>query len=275
MWSKYLLSLLAIFMLVAPGSAQHSPCNNPAWTDSAITHIQQGYSYTTQEWQLACDSLLAICPGLDQVWQMKSMPNIKAGNWEAAYAPLQKAVALNPQEWLPYQAFLKCIFSKDYEAALPEFEQCEKMISGAGVMDHSFDFFRGLCYLGLDSQARAILFLQKDISDQVRRRGKNNVHHVSLLYLGVAQWKAGRTLDAELTLRQCLGIYPQYPEANFYLGAVYAQTGKKVLAKACFLKSRQYLLEGYNSSEDQEFYVNYPFAIGNTDIDEALNKLKY
>lgn len=275
MWWKSLLSL-AIGSLLMAGNAycQQDRCADTHWADSAITYIQHHYDYTSRGWQDACDSLLAVCPKLDQVWQMKAMPNIKLGNWAQAYAPLRQAVQLNPQEWLPYQAFLKCIFSKDYEGALPELAQCEHMIAGAGVMDHSFDFFRGLCYLCLDSLPQATVFFKKDMVAQEQRRGRNDVHHVTLFYWGICQLKMKQYLGAELTFRRCLEIYPQYPEPNFYLGNVYAQTGKPVLAKAYWVKARQYLAQGYNSGEDQEFYVNYPFAIGVTDIDAALSKLK-
>lgn len=273
MWQKFLLSVL-LLPAFHTGYAQKSLCTDPVAADSAITHIQRSYSYTSEAWQLACDSLLAQCPDLDQVWQMKAMPNIKLGNWEKAYGPLSHAVALNPEQWLSYQAFLKCIFSKDYEGALVDFEACEKLIKGAGVMDHSFDFFRGLSYLCLGDLPNATAFLKKDVDAQVKSRGAGNEHFVLLLYWGICLFKDGKVLEAELTFRKSLAIYPQYPETNFYLGSVYAKTGKTILAKAYYKKSRQYLNEGYTSGEDQEPYVHYPFAIGQSEIDEALKDLE-
>ena len=276
MWQKLLLSTALCCMLFAGAAlAQHALCEDQKAVDSMMHNIwRHHHDLFAEDYQIALDSLLAICPKVDYAWQQKSMPMSKTGNWQRSFDALKHAAALDPEQWLSYQAFIKCIFAKDYEGALPEFEACEKLIKGAGVMDHSFDFFRGLCYLCLDSLPQAALYLKKDVDGQEQHRGKGNVHHVSLFYWGICQLKMKKYLDAELTFRECVRIYPQYPEPNFYLGITYAATGKKVLAQAYFFKSKQYLGEGYNSGEDQEFYVNYPFAIGNEDVDDEVEKLK-
>lgn len=274
MWLKWLLSVsVCVVLNSSSGWSQKRLCDDPAATDSAIHYIWQHHAYTTPQYQDACDSLLALCPELDQVWQMKAMPYIKLGNWEKCFAALEKAVVLNPRQWLPYQAFLKCIFTKDYEGAIPELKAADKLMPGSGTMDHSFDFFIGLSYLCLDSLEQAETYLGKDIGWQEKSRGKGNVHHVSLLYMGLCQLKMKHYLVAEKIFHQCLNIYPQYPEANYYMGELYALTGKKILAKAYFVKARQCYGQGYNSSEDQEYYINYPFAIGTTEANEAIKNL--
>ncbi len=269
---RYLLSLLVAITLASPyrSRAQAPFCDDEKGIDSAIHWISRTYSYTSQGWQDACDSLLVICPDLDQLWQMKAMPGIKTGDWNGCFSNLVHAVEIKPDRWLPYQAFLKCMFVKDYAGALRDFGRCDTVARGAGVMDHSYDFFKGLCCLGLKDYKGAYAFLKRDIDNQVKFRGKENVHYVSLYYWGIYHYINGTYPEAVEAFRQVLKIFPQYPEPSFYLGMVLRKQGKESEALSCFRTAKESLLGGYNSNEDQEFYVNYPFAIGMQEVDEQL-----
>ena len=270
---KFLLSISVVYLLQSGSTnAQVAFCDNEKAIDSAIHRIYR-FHYTSDDWQTACDSLLSICPKLDQVWQMKAMPNAKLGNWEACYKPLKNAVALNPKKWLSYQAFLKCVFTKDYEGAIIDFKEADKLAAGSGVMDHSFDFYLGLCYLRLDSLPAALKYFNADASYQEHRKGKGNVHPVSMFYLGICHLEMKHYALAEKCFNNCLKVYANYPEPNFYIAKQYILTNKKVLAKAYFVRAKKCLNEGYTSGEDQEYYVNYPYEITVSDIDEALQAL--
>jgi tetratricopeptide (TPR) repeat protein len=272
MWYKYLLKLLVAALLAWPLSARaQAPfCDNEKAIDSAIHWISHTYSYTGQGWQDACDSLLVICPDLDQVWQMKAMPCIKMGDWHGCFSNLTHAVQINPEGWLGYQAFLKCMFTKDYAGALRDFQRCDTLVRGAGVMDHSYDFFMGICCLGMKDYKGAYTYLKKDVDNQAKRRGNDNVHYVSLYFWGMYQYLNGTYAEAVTTFRRVLKIFPQYPEPSFYLGMTLKKLGKEEEAQVCFRKAREGLLAGYNSNEDQEFYINYPYAIALPDIEEQI-----
>jgi len=276
MWCKYLRSVLLVLVLAnaAPARAQAPFCDDVAGIDSAINWIARNYSYTSQGWQDACDSLLTICPDLDQVWQMKAMPAVKTGDWQGCFSNLVHAVQINPGRWLPYQAFLKCMFSKDYAGALRDFQRCDTLISGGGLMDHSYDFFQGLCCLGLKDKQGALYFFKKDIERQERHRGKENVHYVSLFYWGLHHYLDGKYAEAESAFRRCLRIFPQYPEPSYYLGMTLKATGRAGKALACFRTAAESLLAGYHSNEDQEIYVNYPYAIGMQELKVQIAALR-
>lgn len=273
MWYRLFRScaLMVLWLMQQnPVTAQIFRCEDEAATDSAISFISSHYSYTGREWQNACDSLLAVCPALDWVWQMKAMPYIKLGDWHSCFSNLAHAVALNPARWLPYQAFLKCIFAKDYKGALAEFNSCDTLRTGSGVMDHSFDFYKGLCCLGMKDYRGTRFYLGRDISVQEQARGKENVHYVSLFYWGLYHYLIKNYTVAEQHFRRCLKVYPQYPEPLYYLGLTLNSLKRKAEAAACFTKAKESLNAGYNSNEDQEFYVNYPFAIAMREVEEQL-----
>jgi tetratricopeptide (TPR) repeat protein len=270
MCRRFLLSLSLLLLLAARLNAQAPICDDEAAIDSAINALSRKYDYTSQGWQDACDSLLWLCPDLDQVWQMKAMPAIKTGDWYNCFSNLIHAVQIAPERWLPYQAFLKCLFVKDYAGALDDFRRCESMRPGGSTQDHSYNFYMGISCLGMRNLMPATTYLKKDVENQEKFRGKENVHYVSLFYWGLCQMMNGGYEEAKDALQRSLKVYPQYPEALFYYGLCLKREGREREAKTYFRKAGESIKAGYNSNEDQEFYVNYPFAISMTEVDAQL-----
>jgi hypothetical protein len=74
--------------------------------------------YNDTAWQLYCDSVLALCPGIAEIYQVKAVPYIKNGDHEWALALYDKTVQLDPKRYTGHRGFIKCLFTKDYEGAL-------------------------------------------------------------------------------------------------------------------------------------------------------------
>ena len=68
------------------------------------------YSYFAPEWQVYLDSALAITPDNASLWELKSMPYDKSRKYEIGEKYLNRAVELDPNEYLGLRAFQKCIF---------------------------------------------------------------------------------------------------------------------------------------------------------------------
>lgn len=272
---RFRLRFLLLILSCAPflSRAQAPFCDNEKQVDSAISWISRNYDYTSQGWQDACDSLLNVCPDLDQVWQMKAMPAVKMGDWFNCYSNLIHAVQLRPDRWLPYQAMLKCLFSKDYRGALKDFQRCDSMQKGGSTQDHSYNFYMGICCLGLKDLPKASQYLSQDISNQEKYRGKDNVHYVSLMYWGLCQLQNGDYEGAAAAFQRSLKVHPQYPEALYYFGMCRKAQKQIKQAASMFLQARASLQAGYHSNEDQEAYVNYPFSIGIKDVEDQMRNL--
>jgi tetratricopeptide (TPR) repeat protein len=244
-------------------------CNDDAWRTKVTQHLFS-YAYTSPEWQRCCDTILAECPDYAYIWQMKAMPKLKSGLYEDGIKFLDRATALNPDHDIPYRGFMKCIFVKDYEGALVDFDAAEKMSPGNGLMDHTHYFYMGLCHLGLGAPDKAKTFLTRDLEHQQTRTGKGNEHYNSLLYMGICCLQLQQHKEAETWLKASLKAYSRFPEANFYLGLTYAQTGQKDKAISYLQQAKKFLKEGASMNEDNNAYVNYPFQIGLSDIDAAI-----
>lgn len=56
---------------------------------------------------------------------------------------------------------LKCIFKKDYEGAIVEFDNPLKIAQYSYKVDHTYPFHLGLCYLGLKDYAQSKLHFER------------------------------------------------------------------------------------------------------------------
>lgn len=264
---QWLLSYLLLIVLPAGLKAQNINCADTAWSNNASKTLFKHY-YLGRTWQNVCDSILAICPGYDYIWQMKAMPLFKMGYYDCN--SLDKAVAIDAERRLPYRAFMKCTFAKDYYGAIRDLKAADSLIKNGGIMDHSFSFYLGLCYLGIEQPDSAAFYFEKDIAHQSLTMGKGNEHYNSLFYLGLSYLQARQISKAEKYLKASIKAYSRFPEPNFYLGKLLVLKNEKKEAKRYFEQSKKFLSEGATMNEDNNFYVDYPFQIGLSDIEKEL-----
>jgi tetratricopeptide (TPR) repeat protein len=271
------LSLLALARL---GSGQSAPaklaasCGSKHYQDSLVTrYIENGahkYSYNDPRWAQCCDSLLAICPNVAYAYQQKAVPLIKDAKYAEAFALENRAAELDPQTWLAYRGFLKCIFTKDYEGAISDFQQVARLKPGSREMDHTYPFFEGLCNLELGNYQRAEANFKEDIRQQKGPGGQQAVHFNTLFYVGVLYLEMKNYAQAQRYLAQCLKAYPQHPEANYYLGLTEQAKGDREAARRYLLAAQKALASGYRLNEDNIYYANYPRQITDYEIRQAL-----
>ena len=270
------LSLVALAHQGCCQSAASDKCSSRHYRDSLVTkYIENGahkYSYLDPRWAQYCDSLLAVCPNVAYAYQQKAVPLIKDGKYAEAFLLENKAAELDPLAWLAYRGFLKCIFTKDYEGALADFQQAARLKPGSREMDHTYPFFEGLCNLELGNYAQAEANFKEDIRQQKGPDGQQEVHFNTLFYVGVLYLKMQQYAQAKSYFEQCLARYPQHPEANYYLGLLYQAQHKNALAQRYLLAAQKALASGYRLNEDNIFYANYPRQITEYEIAQALQQ---
>jgi tetratricopeptide (TPR) repeat protein len=216
-------------------------------------------------WDQAYDNLLQICPNIAEAYQEKGLPHIARRNLEKVFEYNDQAVALDPQRWTAYRGYLHCLLAKNYEKAIADFEAAEKLTPNAFTMDHTFSFFTALSYMELGNYEKAETYFLKDIAQQKRGEGKNDIHYNTLLYFGIMYYLQNEMDKAESRLRECLQLYEQHPTANYYLAMIMKITGNKQ-AKSYFEKARQYMEEGYQINEPNTRFVPYPRQVTLADI---------
>lgn len=268
MGKSLILYLSLIFVPLTGYSQATIDCESQTVRDSLLEMYSQKawkFGYNHPSWIASWDSLIAICPNIAEAYREKAIPFLKSGAYANAFELEDKAVELDPKSWLPYRGFLHCIFTKNYEKALADFDAAENLTPGASVMDHTYSFFKGLSYLGLSNLPMAEQSFIRDIEQQRKGTG-NDVHFNSLLYLGIVRLEMKKFEMAEKDLRACISYYAQLPEANYYLAMTLKAIGNPD-AETYFNKAKQYCQQGYKLNEDNEVYVNYPRQISLAEIE--------
>lgn len=276
------LSLLAVAHLSKCQSVPQKTadtCGNQQYQDSLIAkYIDRGaqkFSYLDPRWIAYCDSLIAICPNIAVAYQQKAVPLIKDGKYEEAFVLENKAATLDPKRWMAYRGFLKCIFTKDYEGAILDFQQAARLNANGREMDHTYPFFEGLSHMELRDYAKAESSFKKDLLLQKGADGKGSIHFNTLFYVGVLYFEMKNYATAETYLKQCLQQYSKHPEANYYLALIYKFQSKKEQAKHYLATAQAALASGYRLNEDNIYYANYPRQITQYEVQRALQQLAF
>jgi len=227
-------------------------------------YLQNGaynYSYLSQEWQKYLDTAIAITPDNAYLWQQKAMPYFKRQKYEVGMKYLDKAVELSPMKYTDYRAFMKCIFAKNYADAITDFVKAKKLKEGAFVMDHSYDFYLGLCYLQLNNFQEAKKYFQASIDQSRKTHGDDYVHFLDWFYLGVTQYELEDFSLAISSFDKTLSTYKNFADAKYYQSKCLKKLNRNIEADSLKKEAATDLRAGHTFIEDNSYYEKYPYQI--------------
>lgn len=207
------------------------------------------------------DSALTILPQNAYLWQQRGMPLIKQNKYELAAPFIDSAAKYDPPVWVPYRAFCKCIFSKEYNAAIADFNLARSINGNSGVMDHPYDFYTGLCYLQLNRFDSAENYIRKCIDYTIGRNGESWVHYIHWYYLGVTRYEQEDYKGALEYLNKSLIDYPDFFDAEYYKALALMQLKDYKQAAIVIHKAKQDCDKGNTMNEDSIFYETYPYQV--------------
>jgi len=272
--------LVAAFCFCQTGQMMPAKCDcsskktRDSLSEKYLTNGAEKYSYNRPEWQLYCDSLIALCPNIAAAYQLKAIPYIKYGDYATAFPLEDKAVELEPKNFTAYRGFLKCIFTKDYEGAIIDFQNAQRLTPNSYEMDHTYFFYQGLCNLELGNYSIAEENFKKDISIQLGTdpQKQATLHFNTLFYTGILYYEMKDNANAAEYLQKCLAIYKEHPDANYYLAMLYKRENNSELKNKYLLAAKQSKLQGYGLNEDNVYYAYYPHQVTLYEINQELEK---
>ncbi|RYD56787.1 MAG: hypothetical protein EOP56_10360 [Sphingobacteriales bacterium] len=248
-------------------SGQMSNSSKPmSYEDSVIDkYLVNGawqHSIFSPEWGAYIDSAIALTPRNAALWQQRAMPLFKQRKYELGMKYLDNAVLYDRKRYLPYRAFIKCIFAKTYRSAIEDFKQA-KQINGNTVteMDHTYDFYLGLCYLQLNEFDNAQCYLDSSISSRQKQLGEDWVHHLDLFYLGITLYEKKEYTKCLQVFQKVLNKYKQFSDAKYYSALANMRLGRVIEFARLMSEARGDLKKGYTINEDNSFYEVYPYQI--------------
>jgi tetratricopeptide (TPR) repeat protein len=224
--------------------------------------------FFSPEYQLYIDSAIAIDPTIAYLHQQKAMPYFKQGKYEIGLTSLNKAVELDPKSYIDYQAFIKCIFEKSYKESIKDFEKAKQIKGQNGVvMDHSYNFYIGLCYLQLNDFSKSLIFINKSIEQTRTVNGEDWVHYLELFYAGIVNQELGRNKESILLFDKALKEYSTFSDAKYYKALSLFRMNQIELAEKTLADCETDFKRGYTINEDNAIYEKYPYQIKQFYID--------
>lgn len=217
----------------------------------------------SQERQLYLDSALQIKPDEAYLWQQKAMPLYKARKYSLGKPFLEKAVLYNQKKYLDYSAFMKCIFSKEYEESIEEFKLMKELYGDSYIMDHTYNFYLALNYLQLNKFEEAKDFLLKSKAQQFADFPENppeeGCHFLDWFYLGVVDYELGNYNEAIESFDMSLLVYTNFGDAMNFKARCYYNIGNVEKAKEWINLANENRFNTIN--EDNVFYEIYPYQV--------------
>ncbi|MCC9041536.1 hypothetical protein LNQ81_02240 [Myroides sp. M-43] len=192
------------------------------------------------------------------LWQQKAMPYFKVRKYELGMTYLDKAVQYDVKRYLPYRAFIKCVFSKTYKEAIADFEECIMRWGDGYEMDHTYTFYIGLSYLQLNEFKKAEEYFLKAVAKQ--KEVFQDIHHLDLFYLGIVKYEEELYQDAIDYFDLATKEYKEFSDAYYYK-ALCQDKLNDTEAEGTFKIFMDYNKKGYSINEANAIYERYPYQI--------------
>jgi len=183
-----------------------------------------------------------------------------------------KAVALKPDPWAGFRAYLYLYFYRDYPRAIADFNHSDSIVGSVGYSQgQNHDYMRGIAYYGLKDYPQALQSLSLYIDSCIADQGEEWVDAFAVLYRALAYEKLGDIYNMEEDLNRALRIYPSMADAYFHLARLaYAE---RELTKALAL------LESAETNFRDGYFHNRPYVevleqIYLEDLEELKMKVK-
>ena len=265
--------LLLLFAPISAWTQKGHQLQKTTLSDEAVVkrYLENGayrYHYFSPEWQVYLDSAILLKPAMAYLYQQKAMPYFKQRKYQVGLHYLEKAVRLDSITYIDYQAFIKCIFSKDYEAAIHDFEIAKRLKGkNSYVMDHTYDFHIGLCHLQLADYKKALFFFDKSIEHTRKTSGENWIHYLDLFYAGVTCQEMRQHKEALNYFNKALVEYTTFSDAKYYKAISLFRTNQVELAEKTLAECEKDYKNGLTINEDNAIYEKYPYQIKQWNID--------
>jgi tetratricopeptide (TPR) repeat protein len=215
------------------------------------------YKAYMNDYQACLDAGLKKDSTIAYLWQQKAMPYFKVSKYEVGMKYLDKAVFYDKKRWLSYKGFINCIFVKNYQQAILNFEEAIALVGNNYEMDHPYDFYIALSHLQLNNFTLAEEMLKTIIDRQIKEKGFT--HHLVLFYYGISKYEQQKWQEAIDAFDLALNEFKNFSDVKFYKAFALAKLGKYENVNQLLEESKQDYKNGYGINEDNAIYETYPY----------------
>jgi tetratricopeptide (TPR) repeat protein len=161
---------------------------------------------------------------------------------------MDKAVELNPLEYLSIRAWCRYKFLRDYNGTLSDLTRLYKLNGSLGYSndgDYDLRIVEALCHRELGNINESIKLLNDYFSKKESGLENLGVGVYDYLHMGVTLLKAARSQEAISYLERQITEYKELPDTYYYLGLCYRRLGDSQKAEQSFLQAKSLFTKGY------------------------------
>jgi tetratricopeptide (TPR) repeat protein len=228
-------------------------------------HYPQG-SYQSQAY---FQESLDLCPTFDYSWMEKAVPYLKRGLFIEWKKMIDKAVEINPVEYLAYRGWCRLQFLRDYKGYIKDIEKLKELVNYdigyCQTGDYHLEIARALCYKELGNKMKAKEIFTNKLADSNYYVGIYDYYH-----FGVLEFELGDYKQAKKHFLKQIEINDDLAETYYFLGLIAKRNNKIQASKKHLLKAQEYYLQKKYRTETYAETLDKIYLL---DINKALNEL--
>jgi len=241
-WLKYSLSgLIILFVTITSCNKVDEKPNQPDESEQLSLKRERYYQGSVYS-QINYDALITIEPNNAGIYQGKSIPHTKIGDYHIAFPLLEKAYELDPKETGYYYGWLLLYYYRDYERAIKKLNEFDDFTPNQPdfAWGEHVNYLKGLCYKQMGQFDKAI-----DEFDKVIELEGDYVDVYAFVYRGICKMMLGFNKGAVVDFEKAIANYPNNSMAYFYLGMVHERSGTQILSKKAYQNALRLLKKGF------------------------------
>lgn len=259
MRSIVLLLLISVQLLSAQPNCNYFKLVGDTLQYKACLLMEEGaqhYQFTREAFEYY-DQAIAVCPYHAEAYYEKGVVYLKAGNFIKWREYMDKAVELNPKEFLGIRAACDAKFWGDFHSAIADIDRLDALVDYdiGHIHDGSYhlDAYKALCYKNVGDFKKAIDIFENHIAMRPDLIGDYDFLHLGVCYLELGTYeKAIFCFNKQSEINEMA-------ENQYYLSlafkglnkdAEYIQAIKK--AESLYLKDLRFI-DGFHTMNDQVF----------------------
>nr|WP_299341866.1 hypothetical protein [Allomuricauda sp.] len=165
---------------------------------------------------------------------------------------IDRAVLHDPKAWRPVRATAYLKFYRDYAKAIEDLNITDSLTPN--FMDytggHSFDYWRGIAYLGLKDYQNCIRYFDRHIKNETEETGEDWVEINAFLYRGIAHYESGNSQEALKNFDKILYYFKYSADAKYYKAKILNIEKNRDSALHYIKKAKQDFQQGYFNHGD-------------------------
>lgn len=223
-------------------------------------------SYQSQE---HFDQAIQLCPTLAYSFMEKAVPFLKRGLFVEWKELIDKAVDLEPVEYLGYRGWCRLQFLRDYEGAIEDIEKLKSLVNYdigyCQTGDYHLNIALALCYKKIGDFEKAKKLFVQQLNSENYSEGIYDYYH-----FGVLEYETGNFAEAISSFDKQIALNDYLGETYFFRALAYQGLNQLELYAQNLEKAESYYRSGKIRTDTYTETIDKIYLL---DILEEKNKL--